>query len=159
MSERNAATIERFYAAFAACDGAAMEACYADDVSFSDPVFPDLRGREAGGMWRMLTSQAKDLRIELAEHAAEGERGSARWIANYTFSRTGRPVRNEVRASLRFGPDALITEHVDDFDFWKWSRQALGVPGTLLGWTPIVRNGVRKQARESLDEFLAAPIE
>lgn len=155
MSRVNTDMIERFYDAFAACDGEAMEACYAPDVRFSDPVFTDLHGPEAGGMWRMLTGQATDLRVKLVEHAAEGDTGTARWVADYTFSRTGRPVHNDVRASLRFGPDGLITEHTDDFDFWAWSRQALGPSGTLLGWTPIVRNAVRRQARENLDSFLA----
>jgi ketosteroid isomerase-like protein len=155
VSRANLDMIERFYDAFAACDGEAMEACYAPDVSFSDPVFTDLQGEEAGGMWRMLTSQATDLRIELVDHSAEEDTGTARWLADYTFSRTGRPVHNDVRASFRFGPDGLIAEHSDDFDFWAWSRQALGPAGTLLGWTPIVRNPVRKQARESLDRFLA----
>lgn len=149
------ATIERFYEAFSRCDGEAMGACYAPDIRFSDPVFPDLRGREAGGMWRMLTEQATDLEVELAEHDADAERGTARWIATYTFSRTGRPVRNDVSADFRFNSDGLITEHTDDFDFHRWSRQALGLPGLLLGWTPIVRNGVRKQAASSLEQFLA----
>lgn len=149
------ATIERFYDAFSRCDGATMEACYAPDIRFSDPVFPDLRGREAGGMWRMLTEQATDLEIELASHEADGDRGSARWLADYTFSRTGRKVHNDVTASFRFDDDGLITEHSDDFDFHRWSRQALGLPGLLLGWTPIVRNGVRKQAAASLEQFLA----
>jgi len=155
VSRANTDMIERFYDAFAACDGAGMEACYAPEVSFSDPVFTDLHGPEAGGMWRMLTSQATDLRIELVDHSAEGDTGTARWLADYTFSRTGRPVHNDVRASFRFGPDGLIAEHTDDFDFWAWSRQALGPAGMLLGWTPIVRNPVRKQARENLDRFLA----
>lgn len=132
-----------------------MEACYAPDVRFSDPVFPDLKGPEAGAMWRMLTGGAKDLEIELVEHSAEGDAGSARWIASYTFTRSGRPVVNDVRASFRFGSDGLISEHTDDFDFYRWARQALGPPGLLLGWTPIIKGGVRKQARASLDEFIA----
>jgi ketosteroid isomerase-like protein len=123
-------------------------------VRFSDPVFPDLRGAEAGAMWRMLTGQATDLRIELLEHSAEGDRGSARWRAHYTFTRTGRPVVNDVRASLRFA-DGLIAEHRDEFDFYRWARQALGPMGVALGWTPLVRSGVRRQARASLDEFMA----
>ncbi|MGB3098168.1 MAG: nuclear transport factor 2 family protein [Solirubrobacterales bacterium] len=155
MASINDEQIRRFYAAFAERDGAAMEACYAPDVRFSDPVFPDLRGPEAGAMWRMLTGQAEDLEIELAEHAAEGDTGSARWIARYTFTRSGRPVVNDVRASFRFGPDALIREHTDDFNFYSWARQALGLSGLLLGWTPIVKGGVRKQARASLDAFIA----
>jgi ketosteroid isomerase-like protein len=149
----NESLIERFYAAFAERDGAAMAACYAPQVRFSDPVFTDLRGPEAGAMWRMLTGQARDLRVELLEHEADGERGSARWRAHYTFTQTGRPVVNEVRASFRFG-DGLIVEHRDEFDFHRWSRQALGPAGLVLGWTPLLRSTVRRRARASLDEFL-----
>ena len=73
--------IERFYAAFDACDGDTMAACYAPGAHFSDPVFPDLNGDEPGAMWRMLTAQARDLRVELLEHDAD----SARWRTHYTF--------------------------------------------------------------------------
>ena len=70
--------IQRFYAAFDRRDGDAMAACYAPDARFSDPVFPDLRGDQPGRMWRMLTSQAQELRIELLEHPADGDTGRAR---------------------------------------------------------------------------------
>jgi ketosteroid isomerase-like protein len=151
----NESLIERFYGAFNERDGAAMAACYAPDVTFSDPVFPDLRGTEAGDMWRMLTGRATDLRIELHEHEADDERGSAHWIAHYTFAQTGRPVVNDIRASFRFG-DGLIVEHRDRFDFHRWVRQALGPSGLLLGWTPLMRNAVRRRARAGLDEFRSA---
>jgi hypothetical protein len=32
---------------------------------------------------------------------------------------------------------------------------ALGLPGLLLGWTPLVQSAVRRRARASLDDFLA----
>lgn len=150
----NAAVIERFYGAFGARDGERMSACYAPDVTFSDPVFTDLHGEEAGAMWRMLTSRANDLRIELLEHDASGESGSAHWRAHYTFTQTGRPVVNDVRASFRFA-DGLITEHRDDFNFHRWARQALGPAGLLLGWTPLLRSSVRRRARAGLDESMA----
>jgi ketosteroid isomerase-like protein len=150
----NAELIRRFYAAFAAHDGGAMAGLYAPDATFSDPVFRDLRGEEPGAMWRMLTGRADDLKVELLEHEANGDRGSARWIAHYTFTQTGRPVENRVRASFRFA-DGLIAEHRDEFDFHRWSRQALGTPGLLLGWTPLLRAAVRRRARAGLDEFLA----
>jgi uncharacterized protein len=146
--------IERFYGAFAQRDGAAMAACYAPDVHFSDPVFTDLHGPEAGAMWRMLTERGTDLRVELLEHSAQGDGGSAHWRAHYTFSQTGRSVVNDVRATLRFG-DGLIADHVDDFDFHRWARQALGPSGLLLGWTPLLRSAVRRKARAGLDEFMA----
>jgi ketosteroid isomerase-like protein len=146
--------IEQFYGAFGEHDGGRMAACYAPAASFSDPVFGNLDAREAGGMWRMLTGQAADLRIELLDHDADDERGSAHWRAHYTFSQTGRPVINDVHASFRFA-DGLIVEHVDDFNFYRWARQALGPRGLLLGWTPIVRSAVHSRARASLEQFLA----
>jgi ketosteroid isomerase-like protein len=146
--------IERFYSSFARRDGDEMAASYAPDATFSDPVFVDLRGEEPGAMWRMLTSQADDLRIELLEHEAGGDRGSARWRAHYTFSQTGRTVVNDVRARFRFASDGRIAEHVDEFSFHRWASQALGPPGMLLGWTPILRRSVRTRARGSLDRFM-----
>jgi ketosteroid isomerase-like protein len=149
--------IERFYGAFSRLDGDAMAACYAPNAHFSDPVFTDLRGHEPGAMWRMLTGRAKDLAVRLAEHSATGDAGSAHWLADYTFS-TGRKVHNDVRAEFRF-KDGLIVEHHDSFSFWAWSRQALGPPGLALGWTPIVKGKVRREARAGLEQFLAADAE
>jgi ketosteroid isomerase-like protein len=153
-TDENRALIRRFYDAFDAGDGEAMAACYAPDARFSDPAFGELHGEEIGGMWLMLTSRATDLDVELAESDAGEETGSARWIARYTFVRTGRPVVNDVRARFRFA-DGLIAEHDDEFDFHAWSRQALGAPGLLLGWTPLLRNKVRSTARADLERFLA----
>jgi ketosteroid isomerase-like protein len=155
VSAANVELIERFYRAFGERDGDAMAACYAPDVRFSDPVFPDLRGARAGAMWRMLTSApGGDLRIELLEHDADGERGSAHWRAHYTFTETGRPVVNDIEASFRFA-DGLIAEHRDRFSFHRWSRQALGPTGLLLGWTPLLRAAVRRRAGRRLEAFVA----
>jgi ketosteroid isomerase-like protein len=145
--------IERLYGAFAELDGNSMAACYAADARFSDPVFVNLQGNEPGAMWRMLTARAQDLQVKLLEHEAEESRGSAHWLADYTFS-TGRRVHNDVRAEFRF-QDGLIAEHRDAFSFYAWSRQALGPAGLALGWTPMLRGKVQRQARSGLDEFLA----
>lgn len=143
--------LQRFYAAFDRHDGDAMAACYAPDVRFCDPVFGDLNGGEAGDMWRMLTGRAEDLAVKLAAHEAGDETGSANWIATYTF-RTGRKVVNDIQASFVFR-NGLIAEHVDRFSFWTWSRQALGAPGLLLGWTPLLRGKVGAEARKGLDDY------
>jgi ketosteroid isomerase-like protein len=149
----SAELIERFYAAFDRRDGEAMAACYAPDARFSDPVFGWLDAEQTGAMWQMLTASAEDLRVELVEHASDGATGSARWIARYTFSRTGRPVVNEVRAKFKF-VDGLIAEHVDKFSFYRWSRQALGRTGTVLGWTPQLRLRVHRDARGRLARWM-----
>jgi ketosteroid isomerase-like protein len=153
MGHPNAELIERFYAAFARRDGDGMAVCYAPGASFSDPVFIKLGGVEPGAMWRMLTGRAQDLVVRLAEHQADDLSGSAHWLADYTFS-TGRRVHNDVRAEFRF-QGGLISEHRDSFSFYAWARQALGPAGLALGWTPIVRAKVQRQARAGLDAYLS----
>jgi ketosteroid isomerase-like protein len=155
LEERNEALVERFYAAFAARDGATMAACYAPGATFSDPVFTNLSLYEPGAMWRMLTGRAQDLEVALDLNAAGPYRGMARWRATYTYSQTGRRVVNYVRADFQFA-DGAITDHVDAFDFHRWARQALGTPGLLLGWTPMFRAAVRRRARATLHEFMLA---
>lgn len=148
----NRATIERLYAAFGECNGAAMTACYAPDAHFRDPAFGDLEGEDVGAMWRMLTGRATDLKIELREHEAGEEIGSAHWIARYTFS-TGRPVVNDIQAHFRFGPDAKIADHVDEFDFRNWAKQALGPSGHLVALLPPLRAKARAKALDQLAAF------
>ena len=150
----NAAMIGRFYDAFGRRDHETMAACYSAEARFSDPVFQDLHGAEVPAMWRMLCERGTDLEVGYADTEAEGDRGSARWWADYTFSATGRPVHNEIRASFRF-EDGLIAEHDDQFSFWGWTRQALGPVGIVAGWSPPVQNKIRAQADASLREFMA----
>lgn len=154
-ADRNEATIRTLYEALNRHDGETMASCYAAEAHFSDPVFPDLRGGQPGDMWRMLTARATDLKCELPEARADAEAGAARWIATYTFGATGRRVENRVRSNFRFGADGLIAEQRDDFDFWRWSRQALGPAGLALGWTPMLRSKVRSNAAAELARFRA----
>ena len=150
----NAQLIARFYTAFNAHDAKIMGACYAPDVEFSDEVFPELHGSQATGMWRMLCTQGKDLKIVASKIQANDTCGSAHWDAWYTFS-TGRKVHNIVEARFTF-KNGLVVRHIDSFDFWAWSRQALGPAGTLLGWTSLLKAKVRRTAARGLEKFLAA---
>jgi ketosteroid isomerase-like protein len=130
-----------------------MASCYAADATFEDPAFGRLEGEEVGGMWRMLAGRATDLSVELREHAADGDAGSARWIATYTFS-TGRPVVNDVSSRFRFR-DGLIAEQVDSFDRGAWARQALGGPlGIGITLLPPLGALIQRRARGDLNEFL-----
>jgi ketosteroid isomerase-like protein len=143
-----------FYARFAARDAEGMARCYHPDIAFSDPVFPMLRGAEAGDMWRMLLARAQDLAVTLDEAAADAEGGEVRWTARYTFTRTGRPVVNHVHGLFAFR-DALIVRHFDSFSFWRWASQALGPAGAVLGWSPPIRWKVRKDAARALARYRA----
>ena len=150
---RNERTVRDLYAALGQKDGDAMAALYAADATFEDPAFGELRGPEVGGMWRMLTARATDLAVRLDYVRADDNSASARWVAEYTFTATGRRVRNVGQANFSLR-DGVIHGHVDSFPFWRWSRQALGGPGWLLGWTPLLRSKVRRNARAQLQRFM-----
>ena len=149
----NEALIRKFYTAFQQKDFLTMQSCYHPQATFGDPVFPKLTSNEVKAMWQMLLTSSKDLRVEFSNGKADERVGSCHWEAWYTFSRSGRPVHNIIDATFEFR-DGLIFRHTDHFDFWRWSRQALGLSGTLLGWTPVVSNKVRDTARRSLDKFM-----
>lgn len=148
----NFSLITRLYTALAARDGAAMGACYDDDARFSDPAFQNLDAAGVRTMWAMLCSRATDLTVEVSGVEADDTRGKARWVAAYTFSKTGRQVRNVIDAEFEFR-DGLIVRHTDRFDLWRWAGMALGLKGTLLGWTPLVQNAIRKEAMRGLEAF------
>ncbi|MBC6995571.1 nuclear transport factor 2 family protein [Neolewinella lacunae] len=149
----NAALIHQFYTAFAAGDAAGMLACYADNVVFEDPAFGMLRGERAKNMWRMLLSRGgSELRVSYGEVATTGDRGSASWRAEYFYGPKRRKVVNEIHASFVF-QDGKIIRHTDVFDLWKWSRQALGLPGWLVGWSPMLRRKIRASTGRLLDGF------
>jgi limonene-1,2-epoxide hydrolase len=151
----NQEIISSFYSAFAAHNAEQMVSFYSDDVVFEDPAFGELHGERAKGMWRMLLSRAKgNLEVNFSEVKAEGETGSAHWVAQYAYGPSKRPVVNEIVAQFEF-KDGKIVKHVDRFDLWKWSRMALGLPGVLLGWSSFIRSKVNKQANKSLDQFMA----
>ena len=148
--------IKTFYDHFQARDWKGMVNCYhKEEIFFYDPVFQNLEGPQVPAMWAMLLKGAKDLSVTVSDITAEGDYGSCRWTAVYTFSATGRKVENKVKAHFRFGEDRIV-EHQDEFSFWQWSRQALGLTGLLLGWTSLLQRRVHKQARQRLDKFMAS---
>ena len=154
------ATIERFYAAFAKLDAGTMQACYAPNATFDDEAFLLKGAQEIGGMWRMLCEATKskpEARAQWKLEVSNITDSSAHWEAHYLFSATGRTVLNKIDAAFEFDNNGLITRHRDRFDFWTWSRQALGTPGLLLGWSPFLRNKVRATAAGNLTRFLSKP--
>jgi uncharacterized protein len=145
--------IEDFYTAFNQLDAEQMIASYHDEVVFWDPVFENLDAPKAKAMWKMLCGNAKDFSLDFRDVKAGDEYGSCNWVAVYTFSKTGRQVINDVKAHFKFH-EGKIVEHMDDFDLWKWSRQALGTSGWLFGWTPFIQRKIRKNAKSSLKKYI-----
>lgn len=146
--------IEEFYAAFAAGNAKTMARCYHEQVIFEDPVFGKLKGIDTvSDMWHMLMERSRGhLKIEFSEITAHGNSGTARWVATYPFSQTNRVVVNKVYASFEF-KEGLIFRHTDHFDLYKWSKQAFGLKGLLLGWTGYMHRKIQEQAKLSLEKY------
>ena len=149
----NEELIETFYNAFARLDYATMQNCYAADPIFNDPVFGVIEGDAVKAMWEMLCKNAKDFSLNFNDVECEGEYGTCKWTAIYSFSKTGKRVINNVKAHMRI-ENGKITEHTDEFDIYKWSRQALGLPGIVLGWSGYLKSKIRNDSRVKLNKFM-----
>lgn len=149
----NQQLLTSFYEAFRQKDYATMQACYADTAVFTDAVFLNLDATHVRTMWEMLIKRGKDLELTFSNIEANDTTGSADWTATYTFSQTKRRVVNHVRASFAF-ENGKIVNHTDRFDFYNWSKQALGLSGLLLGWTGFMQKKVQQTALKSLIQYM-----
>lgn len=146
--------IEKFYTAFSQKDANTMAACYHQDLEFEDPAFGVLGYEQACAMWAMLLSGNSDIEITFKNAWSENEFGGVDWEAKYPFSKTGRKVHNVIDAKFEF-KEGLIIGHRDHFDFYKWSRMALGMPGLLLGWTGYLHRKVQGECTQLLSKYMA----
>ncbi len=146
--------VASFYEAFVRKDADAMGALYADDATFSDEVFVGLNSKQAAAMWKMLSTRSKDLKVTFEILGESGDEVHTEWHAYYTFSKTGRMVHNVIQSTIKVKNNKIYS-HRDSFSFWKWSTQALGPIGFILGWTPIIKGKVQKEAMASLHKFMA----
>jgi ketosteroid isomerase-like protein len=151
----NKEVITDFYNAFACGDFQTMQQHYHDDIIFEDPAFGQLKGMEAKKMWQMLVERSGGkINVQFSDVKAGQHSGSAHWEAQYIFRQTGRKVHNRIDASFEF-KDGKIYRHSDHFNLWKWSRQALGFSGFLIGFTGVFRNKLQQQTRKLLKQYMA----
>lgn len=146
---------QRFFDAFAIGDYHSMGLLYAPTATFSDPIFPLLSGPETALMWEMLLSRAQEFSVSAnveEEQSQGGGHARAVWVARYLYGAAGRQVTNRVHTEMTLQAGRIVKQ-VDHFSFWGWSRQALGAPGLLLGWTPWLRHRVQEQAQQQLVLF------
>lgn len=151
----NEQLIHSFYTCFKNKDYKGMQACYADNATFSDAVFKNLNADQVKAMWEMLILKGKDFHIKFNSISANNSFVKAHWDAYYTFSATGKKVVNKIDAVFEI-KNGKIIKHTDNFDFYTWASQALGIKGFLLGWTSFLRKKVAKQAMKNLDNFMNA---
>lgn len=149
----NQKLIEEFYTCFKNKDYKGMQACYADNAVFNDAVFKNLNAAQVKAMWQMLVLKGKDLKIDFSNISSDGKFVYAHWDAYYTFSKTGNKVINRIGATFEI-ENGKIVKHTDDFSFYTWSRQALGITGLLLGWTSVFKNKIQETVIGNLEQFM-----
>lgn len=149
----------RFYQAFAARDADGMEACYAPNVVFHDPLFGHLNGPQAMEMWRAIIPAADPKTFQVSptvDGAPVQQRDGSfkvkvHWDAHYDLpGRTHVDNRADTTLVIK---DGRIVSQRDEWDLSNWTRQALPVGGgTALG------NGLARLAAHGaieVKDFLA----
>jgi hypothetical protein len=145
--------IEKFYQALQKADYKTMQSCYHPEATFYDPIFEDLNSSQVKAMWQMLCQRAENFSVEYRNLACDDNKGSCDWEADYTFSQTKKRVNNKIHSEFVL-KDGLIFKQKDRFCVWRWSRQALGLTGWLLGWFPPFQHKMSSTARHRLEKFM-----
>jgi len=149
----NEKKIHQFYSAFSENDLDTMSKLYSPNVKFRDPIFGLLINNDVMSMWSMLIEKSKgNIQINLSDVKADDFLGSLQWTATYLYSATNKKVVNHIYTHFHF-KDGLIINHTDEFDIWKWSRQALGLKGVLLGWTGYMHKKIQDKTLLSLKKY------
>lgn len=150
---------ESFYSAFKNGDAETMAAHYHAEAEFRDPAFGTLKSNEIKMMWKMLIVRSKGkLIIDYSLAETDENIAIVKWEARYTFNQTKRPVHNKITARLTFDDGKIIT-HTDDFSLWRWSRQAFGIKGLLLGWTPFFKTKLQQSTRKLLRDYTSITLD
>jgi ketosteroid isomerase-like protein len=150
----NQEVLEHFYHSFKYKDVNGMIACYHEDVEFSDPAFGTLKGKEVSSMWHMLLERNSSLKMDYNNISADADTGKAYWKAEYLFSKTKRPVVNNVTSIFEF-KDGKIFRHTDTFDLKIWAKQALGFQGSILSFFGLLSTSIQKKSKELLHSYMA----
>lgn len=152
--------IEKFYNGLSNLDAEEMGSCYHEDIVFRDPAFGVLRGRDVTAMWSMLceSQKGKNFRVDFHDVKCSGNSGNAICEAKYIFSPTGKPVHNIIHSSFEFSEGKIIKQF-DEFSLYKWSRQAMGMTGFLIGWTAYFRNKFQQRSNAMLRKYISSKQE
>jgi hypothetical protein len=126
----NVKLLQQLYTSLNRHEHKVMAECYAPDATFHDIAF-DLEGKvQIGAMWQMICSG--DIWATFDIVRADDREGIVTLVDEYTFTETGRRVRNPIKSWFRFR-NGLIAEHRDSCDPRAWAAAAIGGVDGFLG--------------------------
>lgn len=150
----NEELLEKFYTSFAQKNHKGMIECYHEKIKFKDPVFGILIKSKACEMWKMLLSKKDNsFSISYSDIETSNNTGQINWVAEYNYGPQNRKVINKVSSKFTFSEGKII-EHIDYFNLWRWTRQAIGVKGYLLGWSIFMKHRIRLKANIALNKYM-----
>src|SRR5262245_4378615 len=119
----NAKLLQNLFTSLNNKDYDSMGECYDESATFRDIAF-DLKGRhQIRSMWHMICHG--DICCTFEVFAADDSEGVVRLVDEYTFTDTGRRVRNPIESRFRFA-DGRIVSQTDACDARTWAAMALG---------------------------------
>lgn len=145
--------LEHFYHSFKYKKVDDMLACYHNEIEFTDPAFGTLKSDEVKNMWRMQLGRSTPLTMDYHNISADALKGSAHWTASYIFTKTNRPVINNVTGHFEFR-DGKIIKHVDSFDLHRWAKQALGYKSTILHTFGLLEISIQRKSKQALKDYM-----
>lgn len=147
----NGVLLQQLYSSLDCHNFEAMANCYHPEATFHDIAF-DLEGKDRiREMWRMIC--IGDIRATFEVVRADDREGVVKLVDEYTFTDTGRRLRNSIESRFRFR-DGLIIEHRDACDARAWASAALGgFTGFMAGRIRFLRAWT---ARAKLRRFVEA---
>jgi len=146
----NAKLLHHLFTSLNKKDYEAMAHCYGENAHFRDIAF-DLKGKnEIRSMWHMVCQT--DIQCTFDVVAADDREGLVRLVDEYTFSDTGRCVRNSIESRFRFANGKILSQK-DSCDPRAWAAMALGGgSGYIAGRLRFVRAW---KARRKLEKFVS----
>jgi hypothetical protein len=142
--------VDRFFGAFAKADPVAMHDCLHEQISYSDPLFPDLRGGRVGLRWHWLLRHATEVKLQYQVMFADDRKTQAKVELSYRWR--GRAVALPILSTFALWDD-LIVRHVDEYPYWLYARQVHGASGLVLGKFAWVQSVVQRRAAAEIDEL------
>ncbi|WP_342269364.1 nuclear transport factor 2 family protein [Spiroplasma endosymbiont of Aspidapion aeneum] len=148
--------INEFYSAFKKGDYQKMNSLYGEDIIFNDSIFKDLDYLQVTSMWEMLLSKKEESKfsIEYEVLLDHNDEYYVMWSAHYLFGPKRRKVSNIVKSEMVI-KDKKIALHTDVFDFYKWSKQAIGIASILFGKRKFFHNKICSVANKNLMNYIS----
>jgi SnoaL-like domain len=109
-----------------------VRACYHEAISYSSPLFPDLRREMVMDAWDLILDGMETLSIEHEFNFADERKAQISWRC--TYQRGSRKVVVPGLSTLSLWDDKIVRQ-VDEWAFPSWSRRQLGIKVWPFAWS------------------------